>query len=121
MRPEWFSRTENREILQYVFSLMEPDASDGDSVAPELEQHFQQLLNSDPVLSTPGKIENALKQACLRLRREHSINQNSQLSSAMTDEDLEDPDSSIANLWRDSKNSLREIDLLRRPASSHHR
>ncbi len=121
VRPEWFARSENREILRYVISLMEPTANDGDSVAPELEQHFQHLLNSDPVLSTPSKVEGALKQACLRLQREHSINQNSQLAVAMADEDLEDPDSTIASLWLESKNSLREIDLLRQPASSHHR
>ena len=60
-------------------------------MAPELEQHFQHLLNSDPVLSTPSKVEGALKQACLRLQREHSINQNSQLATAMADEDLTDP------------------------------
>ncbi len=121
VRPEWFTRSENREILRYVISLMEPNANDWDSVAPELEQHVQHLLNSDPVLSTPSKVEGALKQACLRLQREHSINQNSQLAIAMADEDLEDPDSAIASLWLESKNSLREIDLLRQPASSHHR
>ena len=121
VRSEWFSRTENREILRYVMSLMEPDTDDEASVAPELEQHFNQLLNSDPVLSTPAKIEGALKQACLRLQREHSINQNSQLASAMAEEDLMDPHSPVANLWLDSKNSLREIDQLRRPASPHHK
>ncbi|MDE2787226.1 MAG: DNA primase [Chloroflexota bacterium] len=121
VRPEWFARSENREILRYVISLMEPNANDGDSVAPELEQHFQHLLDSDPVLSTPSKVEGALKQACLRLKREHSINQNSQLAIAMADEDLEDPDSTIASLWLESKNSLREIDLLRQPASPHNR
>ncbi len=121
VRSEWFSRTENREILRYVFSLMEPNANDEASVTPELEQHFNQLLNSDPVLSTPAKIESALKQACLRLQREHSINQNSQLASAMAEEDLMDPHSPVANLWLDSKNSLREIDRLREPASPHHK
>ena len=121
VRPEWFTRSENREILRYVFSLMEPSVNDEDSVAPELEQHFQHLLNSDPVLSTPSKVEGALKQACLRLQREHSINQNSQLATAMADEDLTDPDSAIASLWLESKNSLREIDLLRQPASPHNR
>ncbi len=121
VRSEWFSRTENREILRYVFSLMEPNANDEVSVTPELEQHFNQLLSSDPVLSTPAKVESALKQACLRLQREHSINQNSQLASVMAEEDLMDPHSPVANLWLDSKNSLREIDLLRQPASPHHR
>ena len=121
VRAEWFSRTENREILRYVLSLMEPNANDEASVTPELEQHFNQLLNSDPVLPTPAKVESALKQACLRLQREHSINQNSQLASAMAEEDLMDPHSPVANLWLDSKNSLREIDLLRQPASPHHR
>ena len=121
VRSEWFSRTENREILRYVFSRMEPIANDEVSVTPELEQHFNQLLNSDPVLSTPAKIESALKQACLRLQREHSINQNSQLTSAMDEEALMDPNSPVASLLRDNKNSLREIDLLRQPASPHHK
>ena len=121
VRPEWFTRSENREILRYVFSLMEPDASDADSVAPELQQHFQQLLNSDPVLSTPAKVEGALQQACLRLQREYSINQNSQLAIALADEDLNNPNPEIASLLLDSKNSLREIDLLRQPASPHHK
>ena len=121
VRSEWFSRTENREILRYVFSLMEPNGNDEASVTPELEQHFNQLLNSDPVLPTPAKVESALKQACLRLQREHSINQNSQLANAMAEEDLADPHSPVANLWLDSKNSLREIDLLRQPASRHNR
>ena len=121
VRPEWFSRTENREILRYVFSRMDQNADAEVSVTPELEQHFNQLLSSDTGLSTSSKIESALKQACLRLQREHSINQNSQLASAMAEEDLLDPDSTVANLWLDSKNNLREIDLLRRPASSHNR
>ena len=121
VRSEWFSRTENREILRYVMSLMEPNTDDEASVSSELEQHFNQLLTNDPVLSTPANVEKALKQACLRLRREHSINQNSQLASAMADEDLNDPDSPVASLLRENKNSLREIDLLRQPASPHHR
>ena len=121
VRSEWFSRTENREILRYVFSRMEPISNDEVSVTPELEQHFNQLLNSDPVLSTPAKIESALKQACLRLQREHSIDQNSQLTSAMDEEALMDPNSPVASLLRDNKNSLREIDQLRQPASPHHR
>ncbi len=121
VRPEWFSRTENQEILRHVFSLMEPDANDERSVAAGLEQHLDQLLNSDPVLATQAKVESAWKQACLRLQREHSINQISQLASAMADEDLMDPDSAVANLWLDSKNSLREIDLLRQTTSPHHK
>ena len=121
VRSEWFSRTENREILRYVFSLMEPNANDEVSVTPELEQHFDQLLNSDPALSTPAKIESALKQACLRLQREHSINQNSQLASAMDEEDLMDPHSPVANRWLETKNRRREIDLQLQPASPHHK
>lgn len=119
--PAWFTRTENREIFRSVCSVMEPNADGEVSVPPELESLLNHLLTSDPKLPTPAKVVDAWKQACLRLQREHAINQNSQLASAMAEEDLMDPDSPVANLWLDSKNSLREIDLLRQPASPHHR
>ena len=60
VRPEWFTRTENREILRYVLSLMEPNANDEASVTPELEQHFQPTAGERPGAVHTGQGRRAL-------------------------------------------------------------
>lgn len=119
--PAWFSRSENREIFRSVCFVMEP-SNDGEiSVPPELEPHLNQLRNRDLMFSTQAKIERAWHQACLSLETDYLNREIFQSTGAMEDADILESDSEILRSWLISTNRRREIDLLRQPASPHHR
>ncbi len=121
VRPEWFSRSENREILRYVFSRMEPNINDEVSVPTELEPYLERLLNGDLMLPTPAKVERAWQQACLNLERDHLNKEIFQSTDAMEDKDIFETDSEIVRSWLISTNRRREIDLQLQSASPHHK
>ena len=117
----WFTRSENREIFRSVCSVMDTNTNDEASVPPELEPHFNQLRDTDLMLSTPAKVERAWQQACLNLEKEHLNKEIHQSTDAMEDEDIFESDSEILTNWLINTQRRREIDLLRQPASPHHR
>ena len=117
----WFSRSENREIFRSVCSVVDPNADDKISVPPELEPHVTQLRDRKLMLSTPAKVEQAWHQACLNLEKEHLNKEIHQSTGAMEDEDVFESDSEILNTWLINTQRRREIDLLRQPASPHHK
>ena len=121
VHPGWFSRSENREIFRSVCSAMDTNSNDEAPVPPELEPHFNQLRDTDLMLSTPSKVERAWQQACLNLEKEHLNKEIHQSTDAMEDEDIFESDSEILANWLINTQRRREIDLLRRPAPSHHR
>jgi len=121
VRPGWFSRSENREIFRSVCSVMDTNSNDEASIPPELEPHFNQLRDTDLMLSTPAKVERAWQQACLNLEKEHLNKEIHQSTDAMENEDIFESDSEILANWLINTQRRREIDLLRQPASSHHR
>ena len=117
----WFTRSENREIFRSVCSVMDTNSNDEASVPPELEPHFNQLRDADLMLSTPAKVERAWQQACLNLEKEHLNKEIHQSTDAMEDEDIFESDSEILTNWLINTQRRREIDLLRQPASPHHK
>ena len=110
--PDWFSRSENREIYRSVIS----NAGDEDiSVAPELEAHLQSLRSRELMLSTPVKREKAWRQMSLALEKEYLNNEIKQLSCLPEiTEDLESP---LAQRLLDNNNRIGEIDRLMKPSS----
>ena len=121
VNPGWFSRSENREIFRSVCSVMERNGNGEDSVPPELEPHLHQLRNNDLKLSTQTKIERAWQQACLTLEKDHLNKEIFQSTGAMEDGELFESDSEILRSWLINTQRRREIDLLRQPASPHHK
>ena len=121
VRPEWFSRTENREIFRSVCSVMDSNSNDEASVPLELEPHFNQLRETDLMLSTPAKVERAWRQACLNLEKEHLNKEIHQSADAMEDVDIFESDSDILSAWLINTQRRREIDQLRQPVSPHNR
>ena len=107
--PEWFSRSENREIYRSVFI---EGVADGSTVAPELEPHLDLLRGRELMLSSPAKPERAWHQIRLTIEREYLKKEIEQLSTV--DDALESP---VANRLIDNKDRLGEIDRLLRPAS----
>lgn len=110
--PEWFSRSENREIYRNVISGVDP----GDStVAPELESHLDTLRSRDLKLSTQLKREKAWHQMSLALEKEYLNNEIKQLSEVP--EILDDPESPLAERLLTNTIRIGEIDRLLKPSS----
>lgn len=113
--PEWFSRSENREIYRSVFVGVVSDEINESAIAPELEYHLDLLRNRELMLSNPSNLERAWQRIRLRIEREFRNKEISQLSAALADaEDLESP---VADQLRYHANRLGEIDRLLQPAS----
>ena len=58
--PEWFSRSENREIYRSVFADERRDDDGGPTVAPELEPHLALLRSRELMLSDRARLERGL-------------------------------------------------------------
>ena len=112
LSPEWFTRSENREIYRNVIAGA---GSDEMRIAPELEAHLEALRSRDLGLSTPAKREKAWQQMSLALEKEYLKNEVKQLSGLT--EILEDPDSPLEQQLRDNNHRIGEIDRLREPSS----
>ena len=110
--PEWFTRSENREIYRNVIA---GEGSEEMQVAPELEAHLDALRSRDLGLSTPAKREKAWQQMSLALEKEYLKNEVKQLSGLS--EILDDPDSPLERQLRDNNHRIGEIDRLREPSS----
>ena len=113
--PEWFSRSENREIYRSVFIDGTADQANGSTVAPELELHLDLLRTSELMLSSPVNLERAWQQIRLGIEKEYLKQEISQLSAVL--DDLEDLESPVADQLRNDANRLGEIDRLLLPAS----
>ena len=110
--PEWFSRSENREIYRNVISGV--DAEDA-IIAPELEAHLDTLRSKDLKLSTQVKREKAWHQMSLALEKEYLNNEIKQLSGVA--EILDDPESPLAQRLLTNTIRIGEIDRLLKPSS----
>ena len=115
VEPEWFRRSENREIYRSVFIDGIADQANGSTVAPELERHLDLLRTSELMLSGPVKLEQAWQQIRLGIEKEYLKQEISQLSAVL--DDLEDLESPVADQLRNDANRLGEIDRLLLPAS----
>lgn len=112
LSPEWFSRSENREIYRNVIAGV---GAEEVQVAPELEAHLNALRSRDLGLSTPAKREKAWRQMSLALEKEYLKNEVKQLSDLS--EILEDPESPLEQQLRNNNHRIGEIDRLREPSS----
>lgn len=110
--PEWFTRSENREIYRNVIAGA---GSDGMQVAPELEAHLDALRSRELRLSTQVKREKAWRQMSLALEKEHLNNEIRQLSGLP--EIMEDLESPMAQRLLNNKHRIGEIDRLLKPSS----
>ena len=112
LSPEWFTRSENREIYRNVISGA---SSDEMQVAPELEAHLDALRSRELRLSTQVKREKAWLQMSLALEKEHLNNEIRQLSGLP--EIMEDLESPMAQRLLNNKHRIGEIDRLLKPSS----
>ena len=112
LSPEWFTRSENREIYRNVISGA---GSDEMQVAPELEAHLDALRSRELRLSTQVKREKAWLQMSLALEKEHLNNEIRQLSGLP--EIMEDLESPMAQRLLNNKHRIGEIDRLLKPSS----
>ena len=110
--PEWFTRSENREIYRNVIAGA---GSDEMQVAPELEAHLNALRSRELRLSTQVKREKAWLQMSLALEKEHLNNEIRQLSGLP--EIMEDLESPMAQRLLNNKHRIGEIDRLLKPSS----
>ena len=110
--PEWFTRSENREIYRNVIA---GEGSDEMQVAPELEAHLDALRSRELRLSTQVKREKAWQQMSLTLEKEHLNNEIRQLSGLP--EIMEDLESPMAQQLLNNKHRIGEIDRLLKPSS----
>ena len=110
--PEWFTRSENREIYRNVIAGA---GSDEIQIAPELEAHLDALRSRELRLSTQGKREKAWLQMSLALEKEHLNNEIRQLSGLP--EIMEDLESPMAQRLLNNKHRIGEIDRLLKPSS----
>ncbi len=109
--PEWFSRSENREIYRSVIG----GGTDAEaSLAPELATHLDFLRSRELRLSTPVKRENAWLQMSLALEREYLSNEVKQLSGLP--EIMENLHSPLAQRLLDNSCRIGEIDRLLKPS-----
>ena len=112
--PDWFTRSENREIFLSVISneqLIEPDAE----IAPELAALLDSLRSRDLRLATQAKVDRELRDIALRMEREHLTGQVQQLSNVP--DMLEDSGFSLAQRWLDCTSRISEIDRERQPSA----
>jgi DNA primase len=121
VQPEWFSRSENREIYQSVMTSIGPHLPDDPPVAAELGPHLDELRTRDLMLSTQEKIDQAWQDVCLNIETEYLNLEIEQLTRVLSDEDGLTHDPNVESRLRACTQRRREIDLLRQPASSHHR
>ena len=112
LSPEWFTRSENREIYRNVISGA---SSDEMQVAPELEAHLDALRSRELRLSTQVKREKAWRQMSLALEKEHLNNEIRQLSGLP--EIMEDLESPMAQRLLNNKRRIGEIDRLLKSSS----
>ena len=112
LSPEWFTRSENREIYRSVITSADPAAV---AVGPELAAHLDSLRSRELMLSTQAKREKAWRQMSLALEKEHLNNEIKQLSGVP--EILEDPESPLAQRLLNNKIRIGEIDRLLQPSS----
>ena len=112
LSPEWFTRSENREIYRSVITSADPAAV---AVGPELAAHLDSLRSRELMLSTQAKREKAWRQMSLALEKEHLNNEIKQLSGVP--EILEDPESPLAQRLLNNKIRIGEIDRLLRSSS----
>lgn len=112
LSPEWFSRSENREIYRSVIS---DTGSDEMPVAPELEAHLDALRSRELMLSTQVKREKAWLQMSLALEKQHLNSEIRQLSDLP--EIMEDLESPMAQRLLNNKRRIGEIDRLLKPSS----
>ena len=110
--PEWFSRSENREIYRSVFADRAFDVADQSVVAPELEHHLNLLQSRELMLSNPAKLERAWQQTSLQLEKEYLNKEIEQSARVLEDEESTDFDSPVATRLLDCANRRREIDRL---------
>ena len=121
VQPEWFRRSENREIYQSVLSAVGSPDDDTLSVVPELGSHLEELRVRDLMLSTPAKLDHAWQDVCLKIETEYLKSEIEQLTSAISDGDVFTPDPAITSRLLHCTQRLREIGLLRQPASPRNR
>ena len=121
VQPEWFSRSENREIYQSVMTSVDSHLPDNPLVAAELGPHLDELRGRDLMLSTQTKIDQAWHDVCLNIETEYLNLEIEQLTRAMSDEDGLILDPIVESRLRACTTRRREIDQLRRPASPHHK
>ncbi len=112
LSPEWFTRSENREIYRNVIAGADSDEM---QVAPELEAHLDALRSRELRLSTQVKREKAWRQMSLALEKEHLNNEIRQLSGLP--EIMEDFESPLAQRLLNNKHRIGEIDRLLKPSS----
>ena len=112
LSPEWFTRSENREIYRNVIA---GTGFDEMQVAPELEAHLDALRSRELRLSTQVKREKAWRQMSLALEKEHLNNEIRQLSGLP--EIMEDLESPMAQRLLNNKHRIGEIDRLLKPSS----
>ncbi len=112
LSPEWFTRSENREIYRNVIAGADSDEM---QVAPELEAHLDALRSRELRLSTQVKREKAWRQMSLALEKEHLNNEIRQLSGLP--EIMEDLESPLAQRLLNNKHRIGEIDRLLKPSS----
>ncbi len=121
VQPEWFSRSENREIYHSVMTSADPHVPDDPQVAAELGPHLDELRDRDLMLSTQAKIDQAWQDVCLNIETEYLNLEIEQLTRAMSDENGLTHDPNVESRLRACTQRRREIDLLRHPASPHHK
>ena len=110
--PEWFTRSENREIYRNVIAGA---GSDEMQVAPELEAHLHALRSRELRLSTQVKREKAWRQMSLALEKEYLNNEIMQLSSLP--EIMENRESPMTQRLLNNEHRIGEIDRLLKPSS----
>ena len=110
--PEWFTRSENREIYRSVITGV---GSDEMQIAPELEAHLDALRSRELRLSTQVKREKAWRQMSLALEKEHLNNEITQLSKLP--EIMEDSESPLAQRLLNNTHRVGEIDRLLKPSA----
>ena len=121
VQSEWFKHSENREIYQSVLSSVGSPDEDNPDVVPELGPHLDELRDRDLMLSNPAKLDRAWQDVCLNIETEYLNSEIELLTSAISDADVSLADPAIESRLRHCTQRRREIDLLRRPASPHHR
>ena len=114
--PEWFSRSENREIYRSVCAIVETEEPET-TVAPELETHLASLRSWELMVANADKLQKTWQQSALRLEKEHLNEEIQQSASVLDAEELENPDSPVVVRLLDCTNRRREIDRLLQPAS----
>jgi DNA primase len=110
--PEWFSRSENREIYRNVIAGVNSTEM---AAGAELEAHLDALRSRELRLSTQAKREKAWQQMSLALEKEYLNNEIKQLSGVP--EILEDPESPLAQRLLNNSIRIGEIDRILKPSS----